>query len=70
MKHREIKGEKGQGEDKIYGGYCEKAQNMRGCSHRKDVAEFILRGTMTKKFTTLTKNIKAQIKEPYKLPTG
>ena len=48
------------GEDKIYRGYCEKAWNMRGGSPRKGVAEFILRGTMTKKFITLKKNIKAQ----------
>ena len=43
---------------------------MRGCSPRKDEVEFILRGTMTKKFTTLTKNIKAQIKKSYKLSRG
>lgn len=57
------KGEKGQGEDKIYGGYCKGLEYER-LQSQKDVAEFILRGTMTKKFTTLTKNIKAQIKSP------
>ena len=47
MKHRERKGEKVKGEDKICRGYSEKAWNMRGCGPRTGVAEFILRGTMT-----------------------
>ena len=70
MKHRERKGEKVKGEDKICRGYSEKAWNMRGCGPRKGVAEFILRGTMTKKFITLKKDTRAQIKKSYKLPRG
>lgn len=33
-----------------------------------DVAELIIKDTMAKKFTTLMKNIKTQIKKSYKLP--
>lgn len=67
---RDKRGKRSKEKIKIYRGYSEKAQNIRGCSPRKGVAEFILRGTMTKKFITLKKNIKAQIKKSYKLPRG